>query len=214
MEEAIKAESSSMALIYVAKKDVAIGILTLLISDLVLYFNVGKTMGPAQIKMVVEMLLADLVTKNLKPEDYKVMFEDMKKGYYGNLYDRFDGQIIFRIASEYADKRASIIENESMRLANVHKEKPNEVPVQLMNVFSEAKKKLAEDVKTERKEKEKVQPKSSEVSKAFAEFDKIWKEKPVKTKGGSRFIECDGKTMDQIQFLEYKFGLDKKEDAL
>lgn len=207
MEEAIKAESASIASIAILKKDTAIAVMTLLIGELILYFNVGKTMGVPQIKLTIDMLLNDLVTKNLKPEDYKVMFDDMKKGYYGNLYDRFDGQIIFKIANEYADKRASFIENESMRLAGIHKEKSHEVPTELLNVFSEVKKNLSVQTATERKQKEKLIPYNAEVTKIFSEFDKIWKEKPVNTIG--KFIEYDGKVMDQIEFLEYKLGLNK-----
>ena len=205
MEDAIKSNSCSIAVIAMGKKEVAIDIMTILIGQCVMYFNVGKTMGSDQVKMSAQMLLDDTSTKNLKPEDYKVMFDDMKKGYYGNLYDRFDGQIIFKIANEYADKRASFIENESMRLAGIHKEKSHEVPTELLNVFSEVKKNLSVQTATERKQKEKVIPNNAEVTKIFSEFDKIWKEKPVNTSG--KFIEYDGKVMDQIQFLEYKLGL-------
>src|SRR5262249_52066396 len=77
MEEAMLSSSSSMALINIKDNDAAVRILTILIGEAVLYFNVGKNMGPPQIKIVIDMLLSDTITKNLKPEDYKVLFEDM-----------------------------------------------------------------------------------------------------------------------------------------
>lgn len=204
MEEAIKAESSSIGIISTVHKDTAIAIMTILIGELVLFFNVGKTMGVAQIRATIDMLLKDITTKNLKPEDYKVMFEDMKKGYYGNLYDRFDGQIIFKIACEYADKRASFIENESIRLASIHKEKGSEIPSGLLTAYNEIKKNIKEDTKT--KVNKKFEPRFSESSKILAEFDQLWKEKPVKT-GNGRFIEYEGKIVDQIEYLEIRSGL-------
>jgi hypothetical protein len=78
-------------------------LLSLLLTDLVLFFNVGKIMSPAQIAQTVALILEDYDW--LCIEDLKVCFNNAKKGVYGKLYDRIDGQVILEWIDAYARER-------------------------------------------------------------------------------------------------------------
>lgn len=84
-------------------------LLNIILVDLVLFFEVGKTMGADQVKQTVGLILEDY--KHLKPEDFKLCFNRFKKGHYGKLYDRLDGQIILDVLMRYDNERDSEIEN-------------------------------------------------------------------------------------------------------
>lgn len=78
------------------------------VADLVKFFNVGKTMTPEQIAQTAEFIIEDFYM--LKIEDIKLCFNRAKKGEYGQLYDRLDGQIILSWISKYFNNRLNIAE--------------------------------------------------------------------------------------------------------
>ena len=78
-------------------------LMVLIITDVVLFFNVGKTMTPEQIAQTVQLILEDY--EYLCVEDFKVCFNNAKKGVYGKLYDRIDGAIILEWVETYAQQR-------------------------------------------------------------------------------------------------------------
>lgn len=229
MQEAIKASSCSLAMIAIQSREIASDILTIFIGQCVLYFNVGKTMGPEQIKHVVEMLLNDPILKNLKPEDYRVFFEDMKKGVYGNLYDRFDGQIIFKNATAYADQRQSLIETESIRMAQNHKDEPVNIHPKILETYKNAAgefkdiktKKVTTNVKLtdkgyvvnydlvpikdELKEEKtnRYTPIDPEVQGWLKQFEEL-RSNPKTSEKDGRFVKYNGKFLNQSEFLDEK----------
>lgn len=205
VQEAIKANSCSLAMIAIQKKEVAVDILTILIGQSILYFNVGKTMGTAQIGIVIDMLLSDPMTKNLKPEDYKVLFEDMKKGYYGNLYDRFDGQIIFQNAIKYADKKQSIIEIDSISQHEC-RIKNSFISPELIPILKQIGNEIPKEKKIDQNSgKPRYQSdKDKFVQECFNEFEKIYDLKPVRTQTSMRFISYNNKKVGQVEFIEMK----------
>lgn len=79
------------------------GLLNVLVADLVLFFNVGKNMGAEQVKSTVQLIIEDYWM--LKPEDFKLCFNNMKKGVYGKAYDRMDGQVILQALATYVEGR-------------------------------------------------------------------------------------------------------------
>lgn len=227
MQEAIKAESCSLAMIAIKKREIAVDILTIFIGQCVLYFNVGKTMQPPQILLVTEMLLNDPILKNLKPEDYRVLFEDMKKGYYGNLYDRFDGQIIFQNATKYADHRQSLIETESINMAHAHKNNDIVIHPKILETYKEGLNE-SKDIKTQKvttavklsekgyevnydlvakkqivSEDKKISHRDPEVQNWFKEFEVLRNDKKTSLKGG-QFIKYKDKILNQAEFLDEK----------
>lgn len=82
--------------------------LNFVISDLVEFFNVGKTMDAQQVQVT-----SDLIAKEfyfLKFDDLKLIFNRMKTGFYGKAYDRIDGQTICLAIREYCEERSNTAE--------------------------------------------------------------------------------------------------------
>lgn len=88
-----------------------LAILTLFITDVVKFFNVGKGMNPEQIVQTAKMVAKDYYF--LKPEDFKLCFDNAKRGKYGTIYDRMDGVIIFGWLDNYVNGRMNHAEQRS-----------------------------------------------------------------------------------------------------
>ena len=99
--------------------EVTIKILTVLIVDAVLFFNVGKTMNPEQVKDTSEMILDEFV--EITPADLKLCFNKAKKGEYGHVFDRIDGQVILNWIRQYCDDKISYFINKNERAHNNQK---------------------------------------------------------------------------------------------
>lgn len=65
-------------------------------------------MGGDQVRQTADMILEDY--SHFKPEDFKLCFSRAKKGHYGKLYDRLDGQIIMGWLMDYDNERDGEIE--------------------------------------------------------------------------------------------------------
>lgn len=85
-------------------------LLSLLLIDTLDFLNVGKTMSDKQVAQTVDLILEDYSVYKI---DYFVLcFNKAKKGYYGKLYDRVDGQIILDWLRQYDLDYQLEIENE------------------------------------------------------------------------------------------------------
>lgn len=67
------------------------------------YFNIGKTMGAVQVASTADLIIDEYYF--LKPDDFKLCFTRAKKGYYGKVFDRIDGQVIFEWLNQYTNDR-------------------------------------------------------------------------------------------------------------
>jgi len=108
--------SKNKSLILMTQEIGEIGVRALLsyaISDLVDFFNLGKTMTAEQIAQTVELIIEEFGI--LKIDDFKLCFSRAKKGYYGQVYDRLDGQIILLWLNTYTENRLNIAEDQSYR---------------------------------------------------------------------------------------------------
>jgi hypothetical protein len=83
-------------------------LLTHIVTDTVLFFNVGKTMTQLQIAQTVQLIVEDF--DYLALEDLKVCFKNAKKGLYGKLYDRIDGAVIIQWIETYEKERLKAFE--------------------------------------------------------------------------------------------------------
>jgi hypothetical protein len=114
-------------------------LLYFIVNDLVNFFNVGKTMNAEQIQQTVLLLREEY--PYLTIEDLKICFSNAKKGLYGNLYDRIDGQIILDWVTRYDIKRASMMQDYHDRISFSFKEKidperqRNSEPIKLKNLI-------------------------------------------------------------------------------
>lgn len=89
--------------------------LMLLINDLRLFFQVDNMISTDGIKSLYPMILSEYPALSL--EEITVCFAQAKKGYYGEVYNRLDGQIILKwIRSYYAEK----VERIKLKQQNQH----------------------------------------------------------------------------------------------
>lgn len=211
--------NSSLSLQQIAKID-EIGIfkiqalLNIILVDLVLFFEVGKTMGADQIKQTVQLVLEDY--SHLKPEDFKLCFNRLKKGYYGKLYDRLDGQIILDCLGQYDNERTGEIESIRAKENREYKKlsaapllptaeiKPDD------EVFNRNMKILKDNLAEAKKQREQSKP--VEVRKPdpvyemhqrwMRNFSDIYTLRPVGK--GIRIIKRYGKMLDINGYMEHK----------
>jgi len=117
VEDVIRLEHPTLAQLHKEDNQKLHSALLALVSDCALFMNVGKQMNTAQ---VIET--SDLIRREfyfLKIEDLKIFFSKFKSGFYGQLFDRLDGQVIMEALRRYCDDRMEVAERLSL---NSHKE--------------------------------------------------------------------------------------------
>ena len=95
-----------------------------IIIDLVMFFNVGKTMKDTQAAQTADLIIEEFYF--LKPDDFKLCFTRAKKGYYGKVFDRIDGQVIFEWLNQYTNDRMTTACDTSLQEAERFKDLPGE----------------------------------------------------------------------------------------
>ena len=83
-----------------------------IIIDLVMLFNVGKTMKDTQAAQTADLIIEEFYF--FKPDDFKLCFNRAKKGLYGKVYDRIDGAVILEWLGRYEQERGSIAMDDSI----------------------------------------------------------------------------------------------------
>ena len=78
-------------------------ILVIILTDLIKFFNVGKSMGQEQLVQTIQLIIEDFYYFNI--EDFKLCFNNAKRGKYGKIYDRIDGNVIYGWIESYANER-------------------------------------------------------------------------------------------------------------
>lgn len=74
-----------------------------LIGDAVRFFSLGKAMTDLQLLETAKIVVSEYYFFRL--EDFRLFFLKFKRGEYGTLYDRLDGQIILMALSKYREER-------------------------------------------------------------------------------------------------------------
>lgn len=77
--------------------------LSIAIIDVIEFFNVGKTMGQNQLVQTILLIVEDFYYFNV--EDFKLCFSNAKRGKYGKIYDRIDGNVIYEWLTNYSNER-------------------------------------------------------------------------------------------------------------
>lgn len=189
-------------------------------------------MTEIQIKMTAELLLTDIQARNMKPEDFKVMFDNGVKGNYGKSFDRFDGQVIFEWKNQYFADRMEYCENQNISLHGKKLKPANITDPKLLEFYHElgkmrdekdlvnpnvsAKITLAEDkpgynITWEQKEAEKAKEvvkiakseRDAFIQNCFLEFDNFYKQNSIE--GNGRFIRWVDEDLQEkiIDQMEY-----------
>lgn len=84
-------------------------ILTILFNDIIDFFSVGRSIGQSQLVSTIQLVVEDFYYLNI--EDFKLCFNNAKRGVYGKIYDRVDGNIIYGWIAQYAKDRAYFCES-------------------------------------------------------------------------------------------------------
>ena len=100
-------------------EDAVLGFLKLHILDLRVFLNIGKTMTDAQTEQTALLILDEF--PKLTVADIKLFFSKIKKGHYGQIYDRLDGQLILIWIAKYFEERCNTAELESQTQSEEHK---------------------------------------------------------------------------------------------
>lgn len=85
------------------------------------FINIGKNMNENQVYETAQMVLDDYPYFTLA--DINLVFKKAKKGDFGQIYDRLDGQIILSWFSKYSQIRCSEAEEQSINQAYSFKER-------------------------------------------------------------------------------------------
>ncbi len=83
---------------------VAKAFLVIALVDLIDFFNVTNTFTDQQINATADLIMQEFYW--LKPEDFKLCFNNAKLGRYGQTYNRLDGAVIFEWLNTYQSERA------------------------------------------------------------------------------------------------------------
>lgn len=155
---------------------------------------------------------------HFKPEDFKLCFEEVKKGTYGPLYDRIDGQMIMSWLKQYDEQRDYAIAEINSNRNEVYKMQAK-MPLLADKVINEAEadelfrvniKKLNEDREARKQAKDEANKKQAETKAHdpvrkrcnawIAQFEALYRLKPIK----GRFVQKYGRKMDINEYLEHK----------
>ncbi len=102
-------------------EDHTLAALVIVVNDLVDFFNVPNSMGQEQIAYTVRMIRDEYYYFTI--EDFKVCFDNAKKGRYGKLYGGIDGSVIMGWLAQYAEERMQAFAEHNDRKAYSDKER-------------------------------------------------------------------------------------------
>jgi hypothetical protein len=213
--DVLKSSSPSFALIRATLKEdgqtAVKAILSILVTDVVNFLSVGKTMNADQVMKTVELILEDY--SHLKPDDFKLCFTRAKKGYFGKSYDRIDGMVIFEWLQMYEFEKSDEIEHYREKENFLFKKQASELPtekeieeaVAMPNWFKEGMKKIFEKATVvEAVEIRKPHPVNDMVQGWIARFREINYLQDDPKKKPSRFIKKYGRHFDINEYLRFK----------
>jgi hypothetical protein len=177
------------------------------LTDLALFVNVGENsnFSTNQIAQTTELILEDF--KHLKIEDFKLFFNKVKKGHYGKLFNRLDGQVILEQLHVYSNERAAEAEQINFKAHSQHK---SEVFNQ-NEINPDGQKKVLEILKDAIKKPEQIKPEKKErvkstyeilIQRFYRQFTKIALKRNYDD--SYRFIFMYGKVINANEYVEIK----------
>lgn len=207
-KEALFHPNRSLAKFQAENGDMALNaFLTHVLTDLVMFFNVGKTMNEAQIVELVRLIKVDYYF--LRPSEIRYCFDNAKKGKYGALYDRIDGSIIIEWIEKYLEERLYVVMEERDRKHDEVKNETISFDPKVAEVIIKALNRKPAEVKPEINTstlKKELSPLDLKLQGFFKEFDSIYRDKPIGEMGGKRFIDYKGKILDQEEYAKIRLS--------
>ncbi|MDF3076156.1 MAG: hypothetical protein K0S09_45 [Sphingobacteriaceae bacterium] len=166
---------------------VAKALLVKVITDLISFFNIGKMMNGAQVASTVELMIE--AYGQYKIDDFVLCFKRAKLGYYGQVYDRIDGNVIFDWFEKYIEERNAEFEAaraKEKRLIDMELDQisePVEMPEKMKELLNDLKNKktdlTAPKILTQTEQQKQIQD-------WMYDFDEIWEKQG--SEGGKRTI--------------------------
>lgn len=187
-------------------------ILVTLMNEFLDFFNIGKNMSASQVTQTVDLLLENYIV--LKPDHFALFFKRAKMGFYGQVYDRMDGQIIIQWFEKFMEQYYYDIEyqrnNENMQYKK-HLAETKEGDIVMPEWF----KIWVEDWKrkdnlTKVAENKPVLNQSEEqiyYSQLLREFDDLWRQQG--SSSGLRLVKIGDRHYDSYEYLQYRLQNDK-----
>lgn len=168
------------------------------ITDLVLFFNVGKTMSQEQCVEVVELLIKNY--SFLRPAELKYCFDKIKMSHYGTVYNRMDGAVVFECIEKFLTERMENIEI-------INRQKKSDSDAIATMVLTELQEKLKFKIEHKKIDEPKPREKTKEeklVQQWMNDFDKLYREKP--SNGSIRFVSFNNKMLNIDGYLNARLG--------
>lgn len=191
-------------------KAVARAVVGKLVADVVKFFNVGKTMSAQQIATTTDLILEEF--PHLKPVDIHLCFSMAKKGKFGPVYDRVDGQVIIGWLSEYdwmrQDEATRLNDNQAKMFKREEHDKSSYGPEYvkfLKEVVAKHKNPAGDTValfESNGAYKTHQENQIDVMQRWMRQFDNLYGKYGIG--GAIRMIEIGGKMMDMNKFLETK----------
>lgn len=88
------------------------------IIDIQRFLNISAKMDSGQINETARMILDDFWALN--NADVNLVMSRAKRGFYGQLFGRIDGQIIYQWFAEYFEERCEACANREVHVAGLH----------------------------------------------------------------------------------------------
>lgn len=191
-----------------ADEDVLVAALTILISDISDFLNVGKNFSVSQIEQTIYILIESF--PSYKIDDFVICFHRAKRGFYGKTYDRLDGMIIMEWLNQYDEERTIEIEqfriNEKVKLQSAIAPEVDHNAIPMPNYVKDFIKNIGKPFKDYNNLKV-LSDEEYTIKKLIARWDRQFSNlfrKLGKTKEGYRFLLIKGIHMNLQEFLEYK----------
>lgn len=80
-----------------------------LINNFVSFYSTNNTMNDYQIADTVDLVIEEY--PHYKLDDYKLFFKMAKKGYFGQIFGRIDGEVILTWLKKYDEQRSLEAQN-------------------------------------------------------------------------------------------------------
>lgn len=85
------------------------------------FYSVSGTMDAVQVADTINLIIE--AYPHYKQEDFKLFFNMAKKGLFGQIYGRMDGEVIMNWLAKYDIHRDTVAQDESIKAADKFKER-------------------------------------------------------------------------------------------
>lgn len=186
-------------------------ILSYLITDVITYFNVSKTIDEEQLKDILELIIHNTEFNSLTPESFALCFNRAKTGKYGMVNEKLDGQIIFSWLRKFSSEVTLEYEQYRAKENAKYKEEWNmngasqEYLDLLENIVSKIEKRKSEQAKPKVTESVKMITTADELYATYSnEFNSLFAKDGIST-NGIMFIKINENLLDRETFIKFRF---------